>query len=766
MSQETVNLDKNNPVGASGSGKTIKIVVVLAAIAIIIGIAVYFFASQKGEEQAKATFAILMDKLAGPGNWSAGEQTFKLSGKTLTAKDVSIDFSKHDPDMKEPITIASVEIVNGLDSDGLTKLFGLTDWISQPDNHLADQIKLNDIKFVVNDSDATFETLVSEILLNGLDLVAADKDNSPGALGFVKNSRLEKFAVTNLKTNFNSLAPKDSFTFSIDKVEYTGIRLGQGVDSIDDAFGLIASLAVKEAVTSGLSFDVKGADFSTDFKIGEMRSTNQANFRSDLFSVSNLSVLIDIVDPDIKSVDTTLENFTLNGVDLAPLLARVQQIAQDVDSGAIDSSDLDPMQFNTTYVSDFLMLPYSIDSASMQNLAVVINDSLKISVGKAEATGPIKAGEIPLSQKFTTEKFVIELPTDLKGDSLDKAAEFALQFGQSVFTLNYKFDGTFDPATGTLTYNTVPLLGFEDLAHINFDLVFTGLTPSVVERLKTIKIPDFYDHLAMGEFDELGLSRVRLEIVNQSLADKIYSMIAKKEDISAADLKEQVAALFGMLVSPQFDDYFEDGSTIAANITEFINNPKSIAIEAIPAQALALRSMVAAEPGSELFNLLNISLTVNDLSPIAVIMHQTDDSYSDDYQQEEFDDQDFELEDFGDEDFSEEDFDEEDSSSQYLSEDRFSSELKMIVESAVFEIFSLEEQYYYDTGEYTDDYEELLKITDAALNPELIYSDIKLFVHPQKGPSFSFSVKNKEDSVEFSFDSSLLDSGDAFQQIK
>ncbi|MDR1111902.1 MAG: hypothetical protein LBP92_14710, partial [Deltaproteobacteria bacterium] len=600
------------PAGRSGSSLRILIpaIVVILAIAAVAG---YFFFSSRVKVQAIDSFTFLMDKTFGQSKWTAEGYDFALASRSLSARNVKLDPGRLDLPSGSLAVIGSVDIVNGSLKEQLSQLLALVDWREQPDTHLADSLTLRDIKIqTAPDGKATVVLSVKEVSLSGMDLVAADKTNSPGALGFIKSSRLGGLSINglNLETMDDG---SGSMTLRIEKVQNTDFRLGQDVESLDDILGLIGSFSLKEAILEGLSVKYeKSSGNSWSFRLGRQHMVNAGRFKYDLYNISDLEANVASID-DRLAIKVSLADLTLDKIDFFPLVQRITSNLEELLSG------LDPYEaYSKVYrLSDLVAMPYSFDSIGMSKLAMDINGEISFSLDNAQVKGPFVANQVPLSSLFTAEGLNFTIPTETDNRDFAKIAEFAREFGQNSFDLRYSVSSSYDPSTGTLKQQLSPFIGADKLITMNLGLSLSGLSPELVEDMSLLPITQAESLLLNPEFMGLGLGLFRLEIIDDSLTDRVLGILARQTGQSLPEYRQLVMAQIVDGLGPELSKSIEEGQRIADALAGFIAKPQSLVLEVSPSPALSLAS--ATDMGMDetsIINSLNGLLTVNSQDPI------------------------------------------------------------------------------------------------------------------------------------------------------
>jgi hypothetical protein len=325
----------------------------------------------------------------------------------------------------------------------------------------------------------------------------------------------------------------------------------------------------------------------------------------DLKSERGLKMVFDLADAKVEALD-----FGLLIEHLKPSVAAAAALSEE----GGDLEDLFASEYEKFYtLADMFTPRVSINSLSLSGLSVSFNDQLTIALDSVTVEGPLKAGQIPLTQKATSAGFRVTLPTAApEGTPLSEAAEFARDFGRSEFNLNYQAEASFDPATGVMKWLATPMLGEKDMFDLNFEFYVSGLSQALADRLADVPMSDPSEFLTNPEFSSLALASASLTLVNRSLADEIYAYVAKKSDSDAESVKEMAAFFVEVMFPSNLSSVIGDAEAAAADLAGFLRDPKVLKISMAPETPRSIQAFGAAERASDELNALNFGLTVND----------------------------------------------------------------------------------------------------------------------------------------------------------
>ncbi|MDR2443919.1 MAG: hypothetical protein LBE31_10425 [Deltaproteobacteria bacterium] len=616
-------------------GKIIAVVVVVIAIA---ALGSYFYAKNTANKKAIDTFSLLMDKTVGPGDWEVGDISYQLTDDTLVATKLSIVLSSFDAEITKPLLIDTVEIKNGLEYQELESLLALKDWRSQGDLHLADSVTLKGVSLNQQSDDTLFDGKIALFAVDGLDLVAAGADNSPSILGFLKSGRLQRVLIENLvATATPTKGDKgEQFTLSLSKLENADMRIGQNVESLDDVLALVKSFSMSSSVQNNMGLTFTTTDEKMEIVVGEQRATGVKSFAYETINVKDVILNVNLMLTDKSKINITskLDQFNIYDSDFTPLIDKFLQSVIEAAATVPTNPDntIEDLINRMYYVSDLVTLPYSIGRADLTGFTFNIDDQITAAIATIHYTGPAIAGQIAPSQRYALDGFKLDFPNKPpKTAAFNPIYDFTRDFGQSTFILNYDYQSSYDRTAGDLSITGSPGFKVENLITINGDLRLTGLTDELLAQMSETLMINFEDLLDFPDVYDLGITHFRLEIIDQSLLDKIIGYYAKTKSMDPDSVR--LLATFGVQTAASYvSNRLQNSFDLANALTTFIETPKSLTIEITPSLPLSARNADQAPTTSELFNSLNATITVNGEAPLAlkfVEPQATDTDYDD-----------------------------------------------------------------------------------------------------------------------------------------
>jgi hypothetical protein len=183
--------------------------------------------------------------------------------------------------------------------------------------------------------------------------------------------------------------------------------------------------------------------------------------------------------------------------------------------------------------------------------------------------------------------------------------------------LSAEVSAAYDSETGALAYTGAPALEIENLASLSLELGIDRLTPSLVEALRSIPISELENALFTPGFAELGIARVKIDLKDNSLIDKILAMKGKQLGQDLEGMRTTVAGSAAALIELS-QSSVPNAPALGKLASELILKPGRLAIEMAPQEPLSMTSILRSSTQSELLNSLNISVAVNEGPPLTL----------------------------------------------------------------------------------------------------------------------------------------------------
>ncbi|MDR2455336.1 MAG: hypothetical protein LBE49_01910 [Deltaproteobacteria bacterium] len=618
---DQVSLDKSQDSpkpGKSGSGRVFAIA---ALVVVAIALIAFFLVGRSADREARGTFETLMNALAGPGNWTSEKISYSLTSKAMIASNVTVDLKSFDPSLDQPLKIASVEIKNGLSRAELQALLALPDWRTQNEKSLADSVKLTGVS-IDNQDEASVVTLsAKELLFEGLSLSAAGSENAPGPLGFVKSGAVKRLLSSSLSLSVNG-ADTSTLSISLEKVDSHGLSYLSDLSDLASFYQLATMLSIESQIFSNLSVNFRDRTGKNTLKAAMAEQTRgpAGDLRYDSVVSKGMSLDFALILEDdsdtVTNFASSIEEATFTDVDVKPLLEKIFRSIELTGDASPDAFESAMERFTT--LADLFTLSYSLGTAEAKNVKMSLDSSVLLSVDSCAYTGPSIAGVIPPKQSWSFSGLRISLPqTEPDIAYLKKIFAFGRDFEQTEFVLNNLVSTAYDPATGSLVYTGRPAVEGDNLAVINLDIGFANLTPDLVEAMNSIPMVEAENVLFLPGFADFGLSKLRLEITDDALIDKIIGYAAKKNGQNKEVMRTTVAVTAPILLGLA-ENRVGNTAEIGQLVSEFIVDPNLLVIDLSPTEPLSMTSILRSQTQSELLNSLNATITVNDNSPLLI----------------------------------------------------------------------------------------------------------------------------------------------------
>ncbi|MDR2301969.1 MAG: hypothetical protein LBF38_08030 [Deltaproteobacteria bacterium] len=612
------------------SGKAIVIIPIVVVVLAALAVGAYFFFSSKYKNEAVNSFSLLMDNLFSQNNWKVNSYDFSITDKTLVANKVSFNPMVLGLPKETSVRVDSIVFVNGLAEDEMANLLNLKRWESQTDTHLADRVTLNALNIAYAKEGAKTDVTVEEITLSGLDLVAADvssgsaqsavsadpNDKNQNILSFIKSSRLGKFSLNNVTVNSSSPAQYD-LLLTIAKVDDTDLRLGQNVTDLNDSFALLGSYSVKESLLNGVevSFSKKKDEQMTiKAHLGNQTIRDLANYAGSVYQVDDFTFSFES-DDDYSPLTFSMANGVLNSFDFTAFVERITTVAKDMNVNDLD--DVNSVYSSMYRLSDIFAMPYTFNDCEVVDVDFSMFKEITLTVDKLTAKGPFIANKLSPSSSFDLINLTLSLPDNSANPKLAELSQFVRDFGQNTFNVSYGIRTTYDENTSTVKHAYAPLLKVDNLAALNFDYTLTGMTTSLFDILAQTSMDDAKDLIFAPEFHNLGLAHFRVEVVDQSLTDKLINYYAKTLYQDPTFFKDFIKVYVATSIEDGKIGDWELKSEIANGLKSFFDTPKSLILEFTPSQPLSTSSaMLQGFDTVTIVNSLNGNFTVTPQAPI------------------------------------------------------------------------------------------------------------------------------------------------------
>ncbi len=626
-----------------------------------------FVTACSGPDRSYESFSLLMDKVAGAGNWSA--QSHEAKGGTLTVKGLSLKLHSAMPqallDELKPaaapeaqtasgqapaaageatagtpapaaeavstLDIATVEVKKMIDKEALDKLLATTDWKNVTETKLADDVVLKGIVHLEKALPG-YELKMEEAGLKSIALGAANGNAPAGAAGFLKALRLGSLTYKNY--TFKNEVPEVKMEgvvkeASIEEVKFDGPAM-TGLEPMDPT-GLITVMSGMTAKKTSLgSMSIRfaggrgGGDGQGTFSLDSAEALDAKGFGA-IGSLTMNGLKFEVVSSDqpmdnpalTPKILFSLDKVESKGFDMNAYLQRFMPIVAAAQANPEQAEQLFS-RFQT--LGDLFVAPMSLDEITVSGLEMNLFDLVGLKLAEAKMTGPYAAGQIPAKQKSHVKGFEINIsddPAKFTGSG-QEFFEILKAFGMHSFKIEAEGEGDYDPQTGVLSRRTNRLV-VEDLMEMSGRLDLSGLTAERLEVLKNTPLTMIY--MAMMAPDavlgDVALDTVNIKIIDHSLVDRIFKAVAASaaqegREVTAEQLRTQTAAALQLMLTLRGAEFMEKPEELARTLASFLEQPQSLEINLAAQPPFGLKSVMSMEGDyNRILNSLNLSVASN-----------------------------------------------------------------------------------------------------------------------------------------------------------
>ena len=630
-----------------------------AALGTLLFAAVFIVSCGSTPKEAYDTFSLIMDRLAGAGNWSAKSHeesssgvltvsglTVKLPGETPApeaspAAEGEKATTEAQPAPARDLEIATVEIKKLVDKKTAEGLLAAADWKNQKETKLADSLILKGVSHKLPFADSVSDMSLEELNLGSLALAAAGADGPEGFQGFLKALRLGSLGYKNFKVTTNSPQARTEVlagAVSAEGVSFEGEPL-TGLEAFDPTgyTGLMTSMVVKKAAMKDMSIsfqDPSGENKGT-MTVAEVQEEDVKGMGS-IGKLAFKGFKFDLIDEEKRQTMMTLEEISMNGFDMSRYLKKMMPFFA---ASLADPDHAGELLGELQTIGDFFVSPISVDDMVMRGLEMKLADYFTIKMAEARVAGPYQAGEIPASQKSAVKGLEIILPEDgdLANETVKEIVEFGRLFGMNRFEIEAEGDGQYDPATGTVT-SAVTRFTIKDLADFTATFELGGLTPERVEKLNQTPLTMIYIALMAPDavFGDLAFNAFSLKLTDHGLVTRSFDYAAKKEnaekkpakDVTGAELREATVARLAAFLSLRGAEVLKNPEQLSKPLVTFLEKPENLELSLKAEPPFGLKSVMAmGGDKSKVLNSLNLKLSANGESVEPMVFAITDRPY-------------------------------------------------------------------------------------------------------------------------------------------
>ncbi|MEZ5781117.1 MAG: hypothetical protein R3D70_05645 [Rhizobiaceae bacterium] len=233
-----------------------------------------------------------------------------------------------------------------------------------------------------------------------------------------------------------------------------------------------------------------------------------------------------------------------------------------------------------------------------------------------EATEPT-AGN-PLTFSLSTDGF----NADLSGIEDPKSKAVLQALGYEKITGNIEMDGSWQPTDGRMTLSSYDMtVDNAGTLGLTFDL--GGYTPDFIKSMqdmqkKMASQPAGADNSAqglamLGMMQQLTFHTASIRFDDDSLTTKVLDFVANMQGVQPSDIANQAKAIVPIMMAQVIQDQALI-KNVSEALTTFLDDPKSLEINAAPAQPVpfALIAAGAMSAPQELPKTLGVTVTAND----------------------------------------------------------------------------------------------------------------------------------------------------------
>jgi hypothetical protein len=618
--------------------KTNLIILALAALAVI-GYVVY---RQSSDAAPYDSFALVMDRLRGPGQWSAQSHEESENGLAVNGLTFPASFSlvgRFDGDERDGLVrLDSLFIKKLPPRDRLEKLLALADWQNQPETGLVRAVRLEGFHWRETRPEGN-EIKIEELNLGGLKLARAAPDAPAGEAGFRKALRLASLDCKNLLKIVKE--PEVETAFVLDSAAFEGLDFD--VDIPPELVKLAkpgsggfpytwVAMNAKSLKTNGLEQNFLGlapessclnqevpclapaAPFKLNLSLAALEETDFKAFKSvGSLKLTDLQVRLTTGQGQEFSLD--LAGGSLSGLDLTDYLGRLLAGLAEARDNPEEAESLLAGQFT---LADFFVCPISLEDAALTGLKMELAGLASIKAAEIKTVGPYMAGEIPASARSWTKGLEISLPGDPQAEPGTPGRdiyEFSRTLGRTNFALEAEGDSSYEPRTGQWT-TRLSRLSVSELFDLSSSHTWSGLTRDRLEKFKKTPLAALY--MAAFDPDDLwgaaAINTLNIKYADLGLVDTIFNFQAREEgNETGAELKQRSMAEVGLMLAIIGARYLKNTEDLSRPILDFLKSPQSLEMDMKASPPLALAGLIQGlntEP-SALLDSLNLTFSAN-----------------------------------------------------------------------------------------------------------------------------------------------------------
>jgi hypothetical protein len=328
--------------------------------------------------------------------------------------------------------------------------------------------------------------------------------------------------------------------------------------------------------------------------------------------------------PASQAQAVALGNVTLDGVTEQDGGYRIETISTEPYSFTQEGAKIDisaatfsgvtlPPEGETDPVASMMMY----DGMDLANVSVTMADKTVFAMDglSFEVTPPAdgKALEFTGSaEKFTADLSMAEDP---------QAKKVIEALGYQTISGNFEMAGSWQPTDGRMGLTQYDIT-VDDAGTFGFTFDLGGYTPAFLKSLqelqkKMAEQPAGADNSAqglamLGLMQQLTFHTANIRFDDDSLTGKVLDYVAKQQNMKPEDIANQAKAIVPFLTAQLNNP--ELSAEITAAVTTFLDDPKSIEIDAAPTAPVPFALIAAGAMATplDLPKTLGVSVTAND----------------------------------------------------------------------------------------------------------------------------------------------------------
>ena len=625
----------------------------LAIMAISIISAALFIGCGTSSKDAYESFSLLMDKVAGAGQWSDKGHAEKLQDGKLVVNGLTVNLPPvpmpeilkeamaeatgqdidEIEDQPRVMTFATVEVKNIVDKKAMANLLALNDWRDQKALKLADSVLLKGVTQQVPVAGDVMESSIEEVSLSAPALSAAGPEGPAGMPGFLKAFTLDKFTYKNFKmVGLNPQVKIDASIAEItaEKVAFDGTPFSvmdlldpSGISGMATAMSSQSS-SMNKAVVSIQGVGDQSEDLSLLMSIDSViQKGTQGMGKVEELTMSGLKYDFSVKEKDgddMPPITFSLASLSIKGFDMSAYLQKMSPLFEALFTNP-NNANMAMAQIQT--MGDFIVSPISLKELTVGGLELKAGDMFSIKLAEAGMTGPYTAGQIAPSQKSHFKGLEIVLPEDPKfaEGKTKEVYEFGKQFGMSRFLIEGEAEGTYDAESGLYSSRTTRL-AVKDLFELSGGAELGGLTKDRVDTLNNTSL--LMGAMAMQTspdaiIGDLSFNKLNMKLDDHGLTNRILAYAAAQAskdigdgEISVDTMRQMTIMTIKSALDTRGKEILANPEVLAEALVSYYTEPKSLELKLEATPPFSFKSFLAlGGDKNKILDSFNISISAN-----------------------------------------------------------------------------------------------------------------------------------------------------------